>query len=133
MKRAKSNLIESFLLHVEKEYITGLDDSSGPLVLERMVTALQDILKGEDSDKALAIKRQRGQPLNVETIMLALFIYQCRQAGDYWSVVENKVNKWLEDRGSKPISLSWMKAIHKENSGWISTRDTIVNMVDLVK
>ena len=82
-----------------------------------MVAALQDILQGENPDKALAIKRQRGQPLNADTIMTAWLIYQCRQAGDYWSVVDCKVNEWLKDRGSKPISVSRMKAIHKENRG----------------
>jgi len=133
MKRAQSMLIDSFLLHVKKEYITGLENSSGPLVLDQIVAALQDILNGEDTDKALHIERQRGQPRDIENIKLALLIHQQRKAGEKWSVVELIANKWLKNEGLNARKLDVLKTLYSRNRDWLQRRDDIELMVKMVQ
>ena len=133
MKRAKSRLIDIFLSHVKSGLISGRDDSSGPEVLQEMVTTLQDILNGEDTDKALHIERLPGKPPDVETIKRAILIHQQRKAGEKWSVVELVVNSWLKSEGREPLSLERMRAIYKQHGGWLRQRDDIEEMVKMVQ
>ena len=78
----KSILIEQFILHAENGLITGSDgdlapegwddigffyiicaDTSGPLILWKVVAAFRDMLAGtEDAETALGLSRDSGRP-----------------------------------------------------------------------
>jgi hypothetical protein len=133
MKQAQSILILAFLDNVKSGLISGRDNSSGPVTLQQMATALQEILNGEDTDKALQIERQAGQPRDIENIKLASLIHQQRKAGEYWSVVAHNVNEWLENEGLKPRKLDHLKTLYSRNRDWLKQRDEINQIVKMVQ
>jgi len=123
-------MIKAFMTEVKRGLISGRDNSSAPEVLQEMVAALQDILKGEDTDKALQIERQAGGPTEWKTIALACLVHQHRKAGDKWAVVELKVNKWLRIQGFDSLSERRLTTIYKDNLDWLQRRESIADMVE---
>lgn len=133
MKRAKSRLIDSFLLHVEKEYITGRENSSGPEVLQEMVAALQDILNGEDTDKALHIERQAGGPSDERNFIVAMIMHAHYRADDKLVVAEGYANEWLEKTGYKRLSGRRLRDIWGQHRAEIERRESIAEMIKAIE
>lgn len=132
MKGATSVQISKFLSNVEHGLIAGKPDSSGPRALERMCDALRAILDGADPDIALGIERSSGRERKGFPRSLAHAIHDARMRREKWSVIELKVNAFLERNGEKPLSLSRIKTLYKEQLPDIETDLSIQRMLDRI-
>lgn len=128
MKRAKSDLIDAFLINVRKGLITGREDSSGPVVIEQMVAALEAIKAGSDPDTALKITRSAGQPADPENLLLAFYIHKLRTAGDSWATVEFLANEWLGQQGRQRVTGTRLKRLYKQHQTTIRRHEDILRM-----
>jgi len=128
MKRADSILIRRFLSNVRAKYITGLDRSSGPKVLQEIVSALEAIDEGADPDTALQIKRTAGQPPDPLNFALALLIHAQRTAGQKWAVIELNGNKWLASHERDAVGLARMKQIYKQHHEAIQNYEAMAKL-----
>jgi hypothetical protein len=134
MKRAKSMLIDSFLFHIKKEYITGLENSSGPLVLERIVDALQDILNGEDPDKALQIKRGAGNPAKEErNLTIAKIMRAFEKAGEKKTAGYAEVNTWLKATGKNTLSKRSIGKIFEEYRPQVEVLEATAEIIEMTQ
>lgn len=131
MKRPKEAiLIEQFLSNVDAGLIVGRENSSGPIVLENVRKALRSVLDGMDPDEALRVVRGRGADQESYTLPLAILVDRWRREGDTWAVVEVRAKRWMQQVGFRPLSLSRIKAIHKEQAAGIERRRSIQRLLE---
>ena len=133
MKRAQSDLIAAFLLNVQKGHITGKDNTSGPVMLERMTEALRAIVTGTDPDTALQITRAAGAPPDPINGALAFLIHQRRKAGDTWLAIQTQANDWLAENDRKRVSERWLREIYKQHRDSLEAFDKIKRMQHLTE
>lgn len=148
MKRAQSDLITSFLRHVEGGTITGQtipDDSdefyvpdafrrkSGSEVLAQLCDALRAIRDGADPDDALQITRAAGAPSDPVNAALAFLIHQWRKADVKWSVIEKQANDWLRENDRDGVSEARLKTIYKNHRERLEAFDDIKRMAHLTE
>lgn len=118
MKRAKSDLIDAFLLNVEKGYITSLEHSSGPVILKKIADAFQAILDGEKPDKALEVERKKGNPPDPINLKLAFLMHEHLKDGATWTIAENVASNYQLSQGRVKKDLlthERLKQIDKHN------------------
>jgi hypothetical protein len=131
MKRAKSDLIDAFLVNVRKGLVSGREGSSGPVILQRMAEALEAIRDGANPNKALQVKRSAGGPAEPDNLPLAFRIHQLRQARENWAVVEIVANEWLAERGRDAVTQTRMKQIYKQHRATVEMHESLARMMEL--
>ena len=133
MKPVCSDLIDAFLVNLDKGLIHGKDNSSGPIMLERLAAALQAIKRGERPDVALEIERPRGQPSSKRNALLAFKIHEMRKSGDTWASVENVINAYLCEINARPLHESRLRQIYGAHKESLEQFDSIRRMQNLTE
>jgi hypothetical protein len=133
MKRVESDLITIFLDHVKNDYICGNENTGGPVMLERIVTALERILNGDDPDEALRIIRKAGPSPDGVLAVLALKIHEWRREKMKWAVVTIEANNWLSKHERKPVTERRLRAIYNQYLPLFKINDHIAKMERLTK
>lgn len=115
-KRVESVLLDAFLHHVLEGQISATINTPAPSVLGEMTEAVYAMLAGDNPSYAFKIKKRSGPEKQFYTVPLAMFIHlELQKEGATWASIEVVANDWRKRRGLKPVSLSRLKDIHKDN------------------